>query len=90
MNSPQVQTLEFDYKSANRMVKTQKSLGNDVEWIGWDTIVFYNPNEFARTKPEGVFRNGEWAYANRFTVDSDGIWRIDSRNIKRPRRSRSR
>jgi len=78
---------EYDFSAAHRMVRQQRAMGNDVEWVGWDTIVFYRPQETAVYSPDGVFRDGQWAFANRVVVDSDGIWRVDPRNIKRPRRT---
>jgi hypothetical protein len=80
---------EYDFSSAHRLVRQQRGLGNDVEWIGWDTIVFYRPSDNAVYTTDGVWRNDHWAFANRVVVDSDGIWRIDARNIKRPRRTRN-
>jgi hypothetical protein len=80
---------DYDFSAAHRMVRQQRAMGNDVEWDGWGTIVFYRPAENAVYTADGAWRNGEWAFANRVDVDSDGIWRVDPRNIKRPRRSRN-
>jgi len=79
--------LEYDWSAAHRMVRQQRAAGNDVEWQGWD-IVFYRPAENARTSKDGAWRNGEYAFANRVTVDESGLWKIDRRNIKRPKRTR--
>lgn len=79
---------DYDFSGAHRMVRQQRAMGNDVEWQGWDTIVFYRPAENAVYSPDGVWRNGQWAFANRVVVDDNGIWKVDARNIKRPKRSR--
>lgn len=80
--------LEFDIKSAHRMVNQQKAAGNDVRWEGWD-IVFHRPADAARNSPQGAFRNGGWGFDNRVVVNSEGKWLIDARNIRRVRYSRS-
>jgi hypothetical protein len=71
------------------MVREQRAVGNDVEWQGWD-IVFYRPADHAIHSVDGAFRNGQWAFENRVVVNSEGIWEVDQRNIKRIRRSRAR
>lgn len=78
--------LEYDWSAAHRMVRQQRAAGNDVEWQGWD-IVFYRPADNAMYSPDGVWREGEYAFANRVVVDEHGIWKVDRRNIKRPKRS---
>lgn len=80
--------MEFNIKSAHRMVSEQRKAGNDVRWDGWD-IVFFRASDAGRQAKDGAFRNGQWGFDNRFVVNSKGIWSIDSRNIKRLRRSRS-
>lgn len=81
----------FDIRSAHALVREQKSLGNDVEWDGWD-IVFYRSAPQAKYSQDGVWRNGEWAFANRVELNSEGIWKVEERNIwrKRPRYLRNR
>jgi hypothetical protein len=81
--------LEFDIKSAHRMVNQQKALGNDVRWDGWD-IVFFRPADHGIHNVDGAFRNGVWGFDNRVIVNSEGKWRVDPRNIKRPRRAGNR
>jgi hypothetical protein len=79
---------EYDFSAAHRMVRQQRAMGNDVEWQGWDTIVFYRPDEKAVYNTDGVWRNGHWAFANRCVVNESGIWEIDARNVKRAGRAR--
>lgn len=81
--------LNLDIKAAHRLVREQRAIGNDVEWDGWD-IVFYRPADHAMHSKDGVFRNGRYAFANRVVVNSEGIWEIDDRNVKRVRPSRNR
>jgi hypothetical protein len=78
--------LEFDIKSAHRMVKQQELAGNDVRWEGWD-IVFFRPAEHGRNSVDGAFRNGEWGFDNRVAVNSEGKWLVDPRNVRRVRRA---
>lgn len=80
--------LNLDIKAAHKIVREQRAAGNDVEWQGWD-IVFYRPAEHAMHSVNGVWRNNQWAFANRVEVNSEGMWSIDPRNIKRVRRFRT-
>ena len=80
---------DFDFKSAHRMVRKQQALGNDVVWDGYD-MVFYRPADHAMYSKEGVWRNGQFAFANRVQVNSEGIWQVDGRNLKRAGSSRNR
>lgn len=81
--------LELDIKSAHRVVREQRALGNDVRWDGWD-IVFFRPSTFGEDSKDGAYRDGAWGYDNRFEVNSEGIWEVDERNIRSSRRSRNR
>lgn len=81
--------LNLDIKAAHRVVSEQRRAGTDVEWDGWD-IVFYRPAEHAMHSPDGVWRKGQWAFANRVVVNSEGKWEVDPRNVKRVRRTRPR
>ncbi len=80
--------LEFDIKSAHRMVRQQRAMGNDVRWDGWD-IVFFRPSDIGRHSVDGAFR-GQWGFENRFEVNSEGKWSIDKRNIRYKRRAGNR
>jgi len=72
---------------AEKFVKEQKALGNDVRWDNYD-IVFFRPSEKGVTSKDGAFRNGQWGFENRSDLQGDGTWTIDVRNVKRPRRGR--
>lgn len=77
--------MNLDIKSAHRVVREQQQAGNDVVWDGWD-IVFYRPAPQAVYSKDGVWRNGQWSFENRVTVNSEGMWKIDPRNIRRIKR----
>jgi hypothetical protein len=79
----EIKTLD----QAEKFVDTQKSMGNDVEWNGWD-IVFYRPNPASVYTKDGVWRNGGWAFKNVSPLTNDGGWEVDPRNVRRPRRAR--
>lgn len=70
---------------AERFVKQQKSLGNDVFWDNYD-IVFHRVDARAISSKNGAFRNGQWGYRNVFSAGRDG-WAIDPRNIRRAPRT---
>lgn len=74
--------------TADLFVQQQQSRGNDVYWDGWD-IVSFTPNPTAFSKTDGAFRNGEWGYISRDSVNADGTWRVSLRNVKTSRRTRS-
>lgn len=81
--------LNLDIKAAHRVVREQRAMGNDVRWDGWD-IVFFRPADHAIHSKDGAFRNGQWGFDNRVVVNTEGIWEIDPRNVKRVRRFRAR
>lgn len=80
--------MNLDIKAAHRMVREQRATGNDVRWDGWD-IVFFRTADHGIHSKDGAFRNGVWGFENRVTVNSEGIWAVDARNIRRVRRTRS-
>lgn len=67
---------------AERFVAKQQELGSDVRWDGWE-IVFFEPVEHAVYSRNGAYRNGSWGFENRATVNTDGEWEIDRRDILR-------
>lgn len=80
--------LTLGIKRAENFVRQQQALGNDVRWDGWD-IVFFRTAEKGLYSKSGAFRNGQWGYENRVTVNESGIWEVDWRNVRRSRSSRS-
>lgn len=80
--------LTLGIKKVERFVKEQQALGNDVRWDGYD-LVFFRPSEQGIYSKNGAFRDGQWGFDNRVSVNSKGLWEIDWRNVKRVRRSGS-
>ena len=76
-------------KQAERFVKNQRAAGNDVRWEGFSDIVFFRPSPRGEFSKDGAFRNGEWGFDNRVTVDSNGVWEVDYRNVRRTQRTRN-
>lgn len=76
-------------RRAEKFVGEQRNAGNDVRWDGWD-MVFFRPSELGITSAHGVFHNGEWGFDNRVVVDTDGVWAIDYRNVRRTNRARTK
>lgn len=72
---------------AEKLVSSQKQLGNDVRWDNYD-MVFWRESEKGVTSKDGAFRNGKWGFENRFAVNENGEWNIDSRNLRGRKRSR--
>lgn len=68
-------------RRAEQFVEEQQSAGADVRWDGWD-IVFFRPSDIGRKSPQGAFRNGVWGFDNRVVVDSEGVWKVDFRNVR--------
>lgn len=79
--------MKVNIKQAHQLVRDQQRLGNDVCWDNYD-IVFFRPAAHAMTSVSGVWRKGQWQFANRFTLSNDGTWTIDERNLRRPRHRR--
>lgn len=74
-------------KQAEKFIKQQQSLGNDVRWDNYD-IVFFRTSEKGITSKDGAFRNGKWGFENRFGVNESGEWNLDGRNVRRGKYSR--
>lgn len=82
--------LTLGVKKADKFVREQKELGNDVRWDGW-TMVFFRPSPAAVYSKDGAFREGVWGFDNRVEVNDKGLWEIDYRNVrKHTRDSRAR
>lgn len=75
-------------KQAEKLVATEKRLGNDVRWDGWD-IVFFRAADNGMYSKQGAFRNGQWGFENRFSVNGNGEYNIDIRNLRSRKRSRN-
>jgi len=72
---------------AEKFVRRQQRLGNDVRWDNYDMVFFREAPQGVYSK-NGAFRNGEWGFENRSPVTGAG-WEVDYRNVKRGRRSRN-
>jgi hypothetical protein len=78
-----IMSVVLDYKSVDQFVETQKSLGNDVRWEGWDLVFFRkSKNDSGWSKRDGAYRNGNWGFPNRIAVGADGKWRVPNRNVR--------
>lgn len=75
-------TLTLGVKKVEKFVDEQIALGNDVRWDGWD-VVFFRPEPKGVYSRDGAFRNGQWGFENRTTVNDKGQWEIDFRNVRR-------
>jgi hypothetical protein len=66
---------------AERFVTKHKAAGRDVRWDGWD-IVFFRAADYGMTSSDGAFRNDTWGFDNRYSVNENGEWLIDGREIR--------
>ena len=73
-------------REAEKFVRRQKRLGADVRWEGWE-IVFHRPADSAYFSKHGRFNSGQWGFENRVAVGSDGTWKVDYRDVRRPKRT---
>lgn len=78
--------LTLGIRKIEAFVSEQQSLGNNVRWNGY-TLEFFRPEPKAIYSKDGAYRDGEWGYLNTTDVDSDGLWHIDFRNVKRVKRA---
>ncbi len=74
--------IVLDYQSAHTYVESHEN----VSWNGWDIEIFKSSPRLA-TRPEGVFRFGEWGQKTTIPPSADGLWRIN--NEKHIRRTRN-
>lgn len=80
--------LTLGIKKADKFVKQQQELGNDVRWDGWDMVFFRQADQGVYSK-DGAFRSGVWGFENRVPVNDKGLWEVDWRNVRRPKRTGS-
>lgn len=74
---------------AEKFVRRQQRLGNDVRWDNYD-IVFFRPAEQGIYSKHGAFRNGQWGFENISPVTNEGTWEVDYRNVRRAGNHRGR
>jgi hypothetical protein len=74
---------------AEKFVSRQKKLDNNVWWENYDIVFFREAPQGVYSK-DGAFHNGTWGFKNRASVNSEGKWEIDWRNVKRVKPSRNR
>lgn len=72
---------------AEKFIRRQQRLGNDVRWDNYD-MVFFREAPQGVYSSDGAFRNGQWGFENRSTVTESGTWEVDYRNVRRAHRSR--
>ncbi len=77
--------LTLGIKKAEKFVREQKELGNDVRWENY-TMIFFRPEASAVYSKDGAFRSGVWGFDNRVEVNDKGLWEIDYRNVYKPKR----
>lgn len=73
-------------KDAEKFVRKQQGLGNDVRWDNYD-IVFFRTAPQGTFSRDGAFRKGSWGFENRSPVSEKGTWGIDYRNVQRRKHS---
>lgn len=73
---------------AERFVRRQQRLGNDVRWDNYDMVFFREAPQGVYSK-SGAFRNGKWGFENRVPVSEKGTWEVDYRNVRRSKRPRN-
>lgn len=88
-----------NHKSANKFVRTQNEMGNDVRWDGWSMVFFYpTPYGFDRASKtdktgvnvRGAFRGGRWGIETSVPVNDEGKWEIPPRSVRFGKRNKGR
>ena len=72
-------TTEFNFKQAHKFVESNKRSG--FYWDGY-TIVKWSPGHNGFTQTNGMFKNGKWGYANKYSMTDQGTWVIPSKYVK--------
>jgi len=71
--------VEFNYAQAHEFVEQNKNKG--FYWDGY-TIVKWSPGHNGYTQTNGLFKNGKWGYANRFTLTQQGTWKVPVKYVQ--------
>lgn len=81
------------FEDADRFITQQQDLGNNAYWDGY-TMVFFREDPLAQFVKHGsrqvVNGNNVWGYANKFDMNAEGVYEIDTRNLRRPQKTRRR
>lgn len=64
------------HNSADHKVDLLRNQGLDIEWEGWN-IVVYNPFDGAFMRKNGAFRNGKWCLKRVFEPQADGKYYLN-------------
>jgi len=64
----------LDYDAAHKFVNHTP----DAFWDGWE-IVVWKPQRNAYSNRSGMFRNGRWGIARKYSVNPDGLWAVPGR-----------
>lgn len=81
--------FKVNHKNADKFVERQQKMGVDVFWDGW-TMCFFRPEPMGEFSKAGSLHNGQWGYINRFETDDEGVYNLDTRNIRFPEKPRGR
>lgn len=65
----------FNYDTVEAFVKRQQRLKNDVRWDNY-TLVFFNSDDAAHRRVNGVFRKGRYGYETRIDPNEQGLWNV--------------
>jgi hypothetical protein len=69
---------ELNYKQAHKLVESGKRSG--FYWENY-TIVKWSPGHNGYSQTNGMFKNGKWGYANKYTMTDQGTWLIPSKYV---------
>ena len=63
--------MKISLEQAESLVKSRR----DMFWDGW-TIVQVKPHAGAWLRTDGVFRNGKWYIAKRYSLNDEGKYEV--------------
>jgi hypothetical protein len=70
---------ELNYEEAHKFVESKKN--NGFFWDGY-TIVKWSPGHNGYVQTNGMFRNGKWGYASKFTMTNKGTWMVPGKYVQ--------
>lgn len=71
--------ISLSYEQAHKFVEKNKHVG--FYWDGY-AIMKWTPGHNGYVQKNGMFRNNQWGYAQKYNVNSYGIWEISDKYAK--------
>lgn len=71
--------IALNYEEAHKFVEKNKKVG--FYWDGY-TLMKWTPGHNGYMQKNGMFKNNQWGYAQRYEINPSGTWEISDKYAK--------